>query len=474
MITSLPLPEYRPDQTVASGVLLVAENVFPAIDGYRPARDISVFTDALPGEFMGVYSAIASDGDAFLLAGTSDALYRMGSGGVWTELADTLTVPYRWQFAQFGDYALGVNGGTMQEVALLTSTASDVATAPAANSIAVVGDHVVLGQAGGDLSRVAWSAFRDHTGWTVGTDQAGDVPMQTGGTVMGVVGGEYGIILQRERITRMTRTGDASAPFQFDEVSNNYGCSSGATIAQAGRTVFFLSDRGFMALEDGQALRPIGSEKVDRTFAEYVSRDDLGEIYTAVDPQNKVVVWGVPGTPGTMWIYNFELDRWTTAVFPFRGVFSGFTTSIGLEALDAIYTTGIDLMDVSLDDARFSGGAPRLYAVAPDMKLGTLTGDTLAARMDMGFAEIAKGHRARVRGIRPICDAIDGVSVVLNAKQRLGDADATTVTADLRYTGNMPVRVSGRFISHSLRIAAGTLWSYAQGLEVSFEVGGRK
>jgi hypothetical protein len=320
---------------------------------------------------------------------------------------------------------------------------------------------------------VQWSSFRDHTAWVDGVDQAGTQPIQSGGSVQFVAGGEYGIIFQREQIVRMTRTGDSSAPFQFDEVSTNFGCANGATVAQAGRTIFFRSDRGFMALEDGQELRAIGSEKVDRTFDAEVSRDDLANIYTAVDPQNKLVMWGVPGSPGTLWIYNFELDKWSTAEMTFKGLFPGFTTSIGLDDLAVTYTN-LDTMTLSLDDPRWSGGNPRMYLIDTDNKVGTLAGDTLAVQLDMGFAQFTPGYRARIRAVRPVTDATSGMTLVLDARARLGDAANQSTEATLRQSGVIPIRAAGRYISTSIRFAAGTNWDYIQGLEIDAQQAGER
>ena len=472
MRVKVKLPDYRPDQSNNSGVLIKAENVYPAMDGYRPIRDVATISSALDESFMGGASAIASDGSAYLLAGTITDLYRYNAG-TWTSLVTGLTVTGRWRIAQFGNYAVTVNGGTTREVDLAAGTASALAGAPSGTSVAVIGDYVAIGQAGGDIATVKWSAFRDHTGWTDGVDQAGSQPMQSGGAIMGIAGGEYGIVLQRERLVRMTRTGDATAPFQFDEISTNFGCAAGATIAQAGRTVFFRSDRGFMALDDGQELRPIGSEKVDRTFDAMVARDDLENIYTAVDPQNKLVAWGIPGNPGTLWIYNFELDRWSTGSLNFKGIFPGFTTSTGLEDLSVLYPN-LDTMPYTLDDPRWTGGNPKLYLVDETDAIGTLAGDTLAVRLDMGFAELVQGRRARVRSVRPITDAITGMSIVLNAKARLGDGDNLKTTTTLRPSGIMPVRAAGRYISTSIRFDAGTDWDYIQGLEIDCEAGGER
>jgi hypothetical protein len=473
VITRLPLPEFRPDQTIASGVLTDCRNAIPAADdSYRPLRAISTISSALAASFLGGASAIASDGTGYLLAGTAAALYKFNAGS-WTSVVGSLTIASRWRFAQFGNFVVAVNGSDTREIDLSDGSDEAIADAPAGTSVAVVGDHVVIGQPDGKINEVSWSAFGDHTGWTAGTDQSGNQPMQTGGAVQGIAGGEYGIILQRERIVRMTRTGDALAPFQFDEVSANFGCSNGSTIAQAGRTVFFHSDRGFMALDDGQALRPIGSEKVDRSFEAEVGRDNFGAIYCAVDPVNKLVFWGVPGSPGKLWIYNFELDRWATGVFPFTGFMAGFTTSTGLETL-AVTHTDLDAMTISLDDARWSGGHPRLYFFDAERKIGTLTGDTLAAQFKMAFAELITGQRATVSAVRPITDATEGVTVILDARARLGDAQNTVSHGTILPSGVIPIRSSGRYHAPTLQFDAGTEWSYARGLEIECQPGGTR
>lgn len=471
MKTRIPLPEYKPDQSNNSGVLLVAKSVIPAIDGYRSVRDITTVSDAMTASFQGGASAIASDGEAYLIAGTATTLDRIAADGSWSSLTTGLTITGRWRFSQFKDYTIAVNNSTTRVVDLDLGTAAALAGAPTGTSVAVVGDHVVIGRANSNISRVQWSAFDDHTGWTAGVDQSGFQDMQTGGSVMGVAGGEYGIILQRERLVRMTLTGVADTPFAFDEISSNFGCSAAGTIAQAGRTVFFYSDRGFMALDDGQELRPIGREKVDRTFESLISRDSLEDIYAAVDPQNKLVMWLVPGNPGTVWLYNFELDRWSTIEIVAKGLFPGFTTSVKLDELDALGYTNLDAMTISLDDPIWSGGNPRLYFVTWANKIGNLTGDTLAARLDLGFNEYAQGQKARVRNIRPVWDGLAGMTVRMDAKQRLGDASAVTSTSTLNTSGILPIRISGKYISALVEIAAATDWDYIQAIETEFEPG---
>lgn len=473
MIARIPFGEFKPDQTLTSEFLRTCRNVLPSGDGrYVPLKALNAFTDAMAEAFNGGYSAIASDGDAFFLVGTSTKLLRLSSAS-WTSLGTGLTTTARWQFQQFGDYVVGVNGGATREVDLVAGTESALAGAPTGKSVWVVGDYVCIGQAAGEINKIATSAFRDHTGWTPGTDQSTELSFQTGGAVQGGIGGEYGVIFQRDRIVRQTRTGDALAPFQYDEITTNYGCSNGNTIASAGRTAFFLSDRGFMAIDDGQALRAIGSERIDRFWEENVSRDAYDSVFAAIDPRNSLVMWGLAGVNGFLLIYNFALDRWTAAQMSFTGILSGFDTSTTLEALAVTYTD-LDAMTISLDDARWQGGDPRLYLFDASNAAGTLTGDNLAAVFELPQLEITTGKRAVVRQVVPLTDATDGLTVALTVRQRTGDAGTTATTTNMLANGFMPIRTAGKYVAPTVTIAAGTEWTYAQGLDLVLSAGGRE
>lgn len=466
---TIAFPAYLPDQ-LPRNVLTVAENVYPAASGYRAVKGPQAISDALPAAFLGGYSAIASDGAVSLLAGTANGLMRLGAG-TWATLLTALSVGQRWRFAQFGDHVVAVNGGVTQDVDLIAGTAAALAGAPSGDSVAVVGDYAVITNTNGDNQRVDWSAFNDHTGWTPGVDQSGFQPMLTGGEIKGIAGGEYGVILQRFRLVRMERTGDATAPFNFPEITTNVGCAASGSVSQAGRTVFFLSDRGFMALDDGTALRPIGNEKFDQTFRDTVSTGDYERLWSAVDPKRSLVFWGVDGKPGRIWVYNWVLDRASTLSLPFSGFFAGYENSLTLEQVSALYPN-IDTMPFSLDDARFQGGDPRMYIVDADRKLCALSGPNLPAALQIGFADVAGEGVARLRGVWPVTDATDGVTVTVDARQRLGDDEGVQTGADMQRSGRVPLRVRGRFLSLGMKIAEGTSWSYAQGLELEAEAGG--
>jgi hypothetical protein len=468
--SKITYPAYLPDQ-LPRNVLTTAENVYPVADsGYRAVASYAPVSGALPEAFLGGAAFISSTGTAYLLAGTATTLQQL-TGGTWGALLTGLTAINRWKFAQFGDHVVAVNGSATQDVNLTAGTAAALAGAPVGTGVAVVGDFVVITEADGNNQKVRWSAFNDHTGWTPAVNQSGFQPMLTGGEVKGIAGGEYGVILQRFRLVRMERTGDATAPFQFPEITPNFGCASSGSIAQAGRTIFFFSDRGFVALDDGTALRPIGNEKFDQSFRSSISSDEYETIWSAVDPKRSLVFWGFAGSPGRIWVYNWVLDRATTLSLPNNGFFAGYSSSLTLEQVSAIYPD-LDTMPYSLDDPRFQGGDPRLYFVGPDNTIGALSGPKLEATLTMGQVELAGEKLSLIRSAWPVTDATSGVTISVTARQRMGDTGATTASGVMQASGRVPLRCKGRYVEIEHKIAAGTDWTFVQGIELEMEAGG--
>lgn len=448
--------------------LVVARNCLPSPNGYRPLHGFSEVTTALSG-WAGGGAFVGSDGTATLLSGTSTDLYTYSSG-TWTSVLGSLTAT-RWRFSQFGDAAICVNGSAPVRYDLAGGTAAALTGSPPdASLVATVRDFVVLSGDPQDILTVTWSAFNDETGWTPSTDQSGFQPMLEGGEVMGLAGGEYGVILQRNRIVRMTYTADEFV-FQFDPIETNIGCISKGSVAQAGRLVFFLSERGFMVF-DGTQARPIGNERVDATFFRSYARSDIeSSLYAAVDPRNFCVIWAMPGNPGRLWVYNWVQDRWSDAEISNIGLFSGFTANVSLEAIDALYPSGIDSVPYSLDASIFSGGEPLLFVTNNSGVVGTLTGDILPAMLKTAFLEPQKGRNARFHNATPIGDATAG-TLTIDARVRLGDSASEVSAAEMMDNGDVPIRCQGRYAQVTWE-PSGT-WSYAQGVELEHGLGGRR
>jgi len=462
---------WEPDKaTLGANNLSVCRNVYAGGGGYLPVKGFSQIAPALSGTFKGGVSFLGPDGSARMLAGSGTNLYSLVSGA-WTSILGSLTVNTFWQFAQFGSVAVAVNGGAPIAVNLTANTAAALTgSPPTADMVTVVRDFVVLGRTNGANNMVTWSGFNNHTQWTAGTNQSGFQPMLTGGKITGLTGGEYGMILQTDRIVRMTYTSDPVAPFQFDEVSTNYGCIAEGSVAQAGGIVFCYSRRGFIKIEAG-GVTPIGVERVDRTFRAAYTTAALAGLTSAVDPERTLVTWCVANR---VWCYNWALDRWSDWDMQAFSIFPSFSASISIDALDALYGN-LDAVPYSLDDPRFSGGDPRLTIVANDGTFNVLSGSNLKATFREAPQEPFAGRRARISRVRPQTDAVSGVTLSLTYSQRLGDTQVTDTYTDLRMSGDMPVRTAGRYITPALEIAAGTVWTYAQGIDYAgIEAGGTR
>jgi hypothetical protein len=455
---------YEPDKPEhLSKGLEVADNVYPSPDGYRPFRAFSAFTDALGESFQGGAAFVGSDGTVQLLAGTGTNLYAFDSSLAWTSLLGSLTAN-RWYFTQFNDHAIGTYGGTPVDIDLLNGTAAALSGSPPnADLCATVRDFVVLA----DGNTVSWSGFEDRTQWTAGTNQSGSQDMLSGGLVTGLTGGEYGLIFQRGQITRMSYVG-VPIIWQFDRISENIGCISPGSLVSVGEMRFFLSDRGFMKT-DGNGVTPIGAERIDRTFLSTYTQDDINNfMYAAADPKNHIVVWAMPGK---LWIYNWILDQWSTSTQDIRAVFVGFTAGVSLDDLDAIYPN-LDTMGVSLDDPRFMGGLPMFIGVNASDEIGTFEGDNLLATFDPPNLELVTGREARISSVRPITDAIDGLTLAITKKARLGDTGTQTSFHTMQPSGDVDCRVAGRYVRPKVTIDAGADWSYFQGLDLYMLSGG--
>lgn len=468
----IPFGAFEPDKPPSlSEGLQAATNVYAGPLGYRPVRQFVGLLPALAGRCLGAASFVSPLGNTSIIAGTSTKLYRAKPTS-WEEVGTgyTLQNDARWRFAQFGGLAVATNGNDpMVKIDLEGITASPLGgTPPRAKLLAVVKDFLVAGVVNNDVRMVSWSGINNAEHWAAGTNQADFQIMPTGGEVTGLLGGESGLILQRGRIVRMTYVGD-NLVFQFDEISYNVGCVSVHSVVQWGNLGFFLSDNGFM-MWDGAQLRPIGQERVDRTFMTAYGRADWPQMSTAVDVVNSLVCWAMADR---MFVYSWVLDRWSIIDTPATIVFSGFSRDMTLEELGELYGT-MEAVPYSLDDDRFKGGNPRFYLFNSSNVLGTFSGANMAADLELGDRELVPGREARVNAVRPITDAVAGLTVTAEARQRLGDAATATEYSYLSDSGSVPMRESGRFVRLGLEIEAGADWSYAQGMDVVRAAGGRR
>lgn len=463
-VTAAPFPEWLPD--LEGNILSRASNVRAVANGYAPFRGPVAATVALAAAFNGGGSFIDSGGNATLLSATAANVYKY-TGTAWSSvLAATANQVVR--FAQFGDNVIIANGGVCKSYSLTGGTTTTPTDAPTLIDVAQARDMVMGITSANELQ---WCQFNNSSVWTAGANQA-DIQPSLWGQLRRIVGGEYMIALTDRAVVRGTYVGSANdIIWQFDEISAEIGVMAANSVCNVGRLIFFLSERGF-EMCDGQEVTPIGDEKFNRWFFSTFSRGDIAHIWGAVDPRNSLVLWGMPGAPGVLIAYNWVLQKATTLELDFQGMFTGYSTSTALDALDAIYGD-LDSIPISLDDPSLQGGSPVLLVADSSYVLNALTGDNLEAKLRLENVEPTPGRRSRIRNIRLVSDTLDA-SVTVDARMRLGDAENIVSAVSMRSNGKMPVRSNGRFNTIEVTVPQATDWSFIQGMELEFEPGGQR
>jgi len=390
--------------------------------------------------------------------------------------ADTGTVTFlyttptnqRWRFTQFGNVLVAANGGNrLQGYNVNTSsTFQDLASdAPQARYVTVVRDFVVSGYINSSTvypNRVQWSALGDESSWAnSATTQADFQDIPDGGSVVGVTGGEFGLVFMDRSIHRMSYIGSPLV-FQFDNISRNQGCYEPNSIIQYGGTSFFLSDDGFYAC-DGQQIIPIGNEKVNRYFFSDVDEGALNLMSAAVDPARKLVIWAyasqASATVDKLLIYNYQTNKWTSGTTNASRIASSSTPSVALEGLDVF--GNLDTIPTSFDSRIWLGGKMQ-FAGVRNTKIITFSGANNTAYIETGDIEMP-GVTSAITLAKPIVDNGSG-SVALFSRRLLSEqvifGSQTAADAENRVS----LRGVGRY--HRLQLTPTGQWTNTVGIDV--------
>jgi hypothetical protein len=388
--------------------------------------------------------------------------------------ADTGTVVFtyttptnqRWRFTQFGNVIIAANGGNRLQAFNLNSstTFQDVATdAPQSRYITVVRDFVVSGYVGTDYAnRVQWSALGDESSWTTSaTTQADFQDIADGGSVVGITGGEFGLVFLDRSIHRMSYIGSPLI-FQFDNISRNLGCYEANTIIQYAGTTFFLSDDGFYAC-DGQNIVPIGNEKVNRFFYKDIDEGLLPLMSAAVDPFRKLIVWAYASnnsaTVNKLLIYNFETKKWTSGTTTVSRIATSSTPTVVLEGLD-VYGN-LDTILTSFDSRLWLGGKAQFAGVS-GTKIVTFSGALMTATIETGDIEVP-GATSAITMAKPIVDNGSG-NVALLSRRLLNETTVFGSQTVANSENRVSIRGVGRY--HRLQLTPTGSWTTVVGVDI--------
>ena len=469
--TKLTFGEWMPDQPSVSGALTDAKNVVSQAIGYGPFPTPVTFSSSNAAENLtSLYAAKQPDGNTALFAAGLSKIYTVSGVGSITEVKTGMTTAAsdRVRFTQFGKVVISANNADrLQAWTLGTSTsfANLSATAPIAKFITVVRDFVVCANtfesSAQQQYRVRWSAINDETDWTENVNTQSDYQdIPDGGQIVGIRGGEFGLVLLERAIHRMTYVGTPFI-FQFDNISRGKGCMVSGSIAQYQGVTFFLSDDGFYMC-DGQNVTAIGAEKVDRFFLQDASESDYGSMSAAVDPIRKLVIWNYKTVNGnrSVLIYNFKTQKWTYGDAGTDFLAEASTSSVTLEQLDSI-SASIDALTTSLDSQLYVGGKYFLGGTLAT-RVMTYTGASQTGVISTGDLDI--GANSVVTLARPIVD--NGSATVAIASRTLLDQGVNYGTAIAASSENrVPLRSAGRY--HRLKVTpTGADWKNAVSVDV--------
>jgi hypothetical protein len=414
------------------------------------------------------------NGSFTVTAVTSTTFTYNNSGTNIVSGADTGTVTFvyatptdqRWRFTQFGNVIIAANGGSRLQGYNLNAagTFQDLATdAPRSRYVTIVRDFVVSGFVATDYpNRVQWSALGDESSWTTSaTTQADFQDIPDGGSIVGVTGGEFGLVFLDRSIHRMSYVGSPLV-FQFDNISRNLGCYEANSIIQYAGTSFFLSDDGFYAC-DGQRILPIGNEKVNRYFFNDADEGLLSLMSSAVDPFRKLVIWAYASnssaTVDKLLIYNYETNRWSSGTTVVDRIATSSSPAFTLEGLDVFGT--LEQIESSFDDRLWLGGKIQ-FAGVNEAKVVTFSGAPMTATIETGDIEMP-GATSAITMAKPIVDNGSG-NMALFSRRLLNEqvVFGSQVVADAE--NRVSIRGVGRY--HRLQLTPTGSWTSAVGTDI--------
>ena len=475
------LNDWLPDQPeYGNKGLTVATNVLPVVKGYETFKALADYSNAGDNYLRGIFACEDITGNVKIFAGDQNKLYLYNNST--SNLDDvskvggyTLDTTDVWKFVQFGDKVIAVagTGETIQEYDLTSSsTFADLATGVNAERIAVVRDFVFTGNNSSGLNNVRWSALGDATSWaTSQTTQADNQDISDLGAVTALVGGEEVTILCERGIV-VGRYVGTPLIFSFNTIESKRGCNFGNSVANVGRTIFYYTDDGFYQFDSRNGSRPIGYEKVDTFFKNDFNTSFPHRLSTAVDPNNKLIMWAYPsnssssGTNDKILVYNYSLDKWSLINQATDIVSSILTPGRTLEGLVAI-NSSIDALPASLDSVLYKGGNI-LFVGSQNNKLATFTGASLNATIETGEFEHSNKKLSLISQVRPIYEKTDSATATVTvqvASRKTTASDYTYGSASSVNTdGFAPIRSNNRY--HRVKLNLTGEWTNIQAIDV--------
>lgn len=469
--------EWLPDQPGLIGALTQAKNVFPKAVGYGPFPDSVDYSGAASENLNNVFAAKDASGTTKIFAGSSTLLFLLDSSDLSLDDVSATTSGYtqanRWFFTQFGNNVIAANGKDKLQYYDMTTTGTfeELSSgAPTAKFVTVVRDFVVSANENSHPNRVQWSGINDPTTWTSsGVTQSDFQDVPDGGIVMGITGGEFGLVLMEQAIFRMSYVGTPLV-FQFDNIARNRGCYESNSVVQWQGITYFLSDDGFYAC-DGQKVIPIGAEKVNRFFFSDLVEAEIESMSAAIDPVRNLIMWGYPSLEDTyrLLVYHTITQRWSIIDTSANRICNSATPGITVEGLDA-FSASIDALDTSLDSRIWLGGKLNLIGVR-GTRIVTFSGTNKVGVIETSDLE-SSGQSSLMTLAKPL---IDGGSADVSVSSRLLLSQTPTFNGAVSASAENRVGLRSFGKYHRVRVnPTGVNWQTAIGVDVELQPAGMR
>ena len=99
-----------------------------------------------------------------------------------------------------------------------------------------------------------------------------------------------------------------------------------------------------------------------------------------------------------------------------------------------------------------------------EFKAAIFSGNSNECEMETAEIEAFKGARTNITGVRPIIDST--ATVTVKTRERLADDVTESNSSSMVTSGVNPVRQSGRYIRANVKVASGTTFTHAQGIDI--------
>ena len=144
-------------------------------------------------------------------------------------------------------------------------------------------------------------------------------------------------------------------------------------------------------------------------------------------------------------------------------MFPQFVGAFTVELMDII-SENLENINAALDTDYWNGGQMFLGAINEDFKAAIFSGNSNQCEVETSEMEPFPGHRANITGVRPIVDAVSTITV--KSRERIADDETESSSVTQNASGMNPVRKSGRYIRANVKVAAGTTFTHAQGVDM--------